>query len=127
MTASRTSPGSAGRRLDQWLWFARFAKSRSRAARLCVAGAVTVNGRQTRKANQIVRVGDVISVPQGPFRRTVQVVAFGARRGPAVEARLLYVEAAAPVPLTTKPAWVPLLAEEEALGGATQCDSPTAT
>ena len=30
----------AGRRLDQWLWFARFAKSRSLAARLCVAGAV---------------------------------------------------------------------------------------
>ena len=33
-------PERAKTRLDQWLWFARFVKSRSLAARLCAAGAV---------------------------------------------------------------------------------------
>jgi ribosome-associated heat shock protein Hsp15 len=101
------------RRLDRWLWFARFVKSRSLAARLIAAGAVTLNGVAVRKANQAVRVGDRVSVPQGGFRRTVRVVALGARRGPAAEARLLYQETAAPVRFVPPaPDWVPLLAEE---------------
>jgi ribosome-associated heat shock protein Hsp15 len=100
------------RRLDRWLWFARFVKSRALAARLIAAGAVTLNGVAVRKANQAVRVGDRIAVPQGGFRRTVRVVALGVRRGPAAEARLLYQETAAPVRLVP-PAqeWLPLLAE----------------
>ena len=103
------------RRLDQWLWFARFARSRSLAARLIAAGAVTLNGTAARKANQAVRVGDGVGVPQGGFRRTVRVAALGTRRGPASEARLLYDEIAAPVRLAPSAAdWVPLLADEPA-------------
>ena len=52
-------------RLDQWLWFARFVKSRSLAARLCAAGAVTVNGSPVKKANHPVRMGDVVVLPAG--------------------------------------------------------------
>lgn len=104
---------SEHRRLDQWLWFARFAKSRSLAARLIAAGVVLINDIAARKANQPVRVGDRIAVPQGGFRRTVRVVALGTRRGPFAEARLLYQEAAAPVRLVSPAAdWVPLLADE---------------
>jgi ribosome-associated heat shock protein Hsp15 len=99
--------------LDQWLWFARFAKSRSLASRLCAAGAVLVNGVPVRKANQTVRIGDAIAVPQGPLRRTVQVRALGERRGPATEARRLYEETAAPVRLSElTAAWAPLLLDE---------------
>lgn len=101
-------------RLDQWLWFARFVKSRSLAARLCAAGAVTVNGCQVKKANHLIRSGDVVIVPQGGWQRTVRVIALGIRRGPATEARLLYEEAAASVRLDDlTPAWVPLLAGED--------------
>ncbi len=101
------------RRLDRWLWFARFVKTRSLAARLIAAGAVTLNGVAARKANQAVRVGDRIVVPQGGFRRTVCVVALGTRRGPSAEARRLYQEAAAPVRLAPPtPDWVPLLLDE---------------
>jgi len=108
------SPAPASRRLDQWLWFARLAKSRSLAARLCAAGAVTINGVNIRKANHAVRIGDVIAVPQGPFRRTVRVRALGMRRGPTAEARLLYEETAAPVRLSElAAAWAPLLADDE--------------
>ncbi|HJU19946.1 MAG TPA: RNA-binding S4 domain-containing protein [Stellaceae bacterium] len=104
-------PVAAGhRRLDQWLWFARLVKSRSLAVRLIAAGAVTRNGAVVKKANQAVRIGDCLIVPQGRLRRTVHVLALGTRRGPFSEARLLYQETAAPVPSTAE--WVPLLADE---------------
>jgi ribosome-associated heat shock protein Hsp15 len=106
-------PESAKSRVDQWLWFARFAKSRSLAARLCAAGAVTLNGTAVAKANQMVRVGDVVTLPQGGWQRTVRVTALGVRRGPAAEARRLYEELApATRLLDLAPRWVPLLDDE---------------
>jgi len=110
--APRTATGAdrGKTRLDQWLWFARFAKTRSLAARLCTAGEVAINGATVKKPNQTVRVGDVVVVPQGGWRRAVRVLALGLRRGPAVEARTLYEEAALAAPLRdTAPDWVPLL------------------
>lgn len=101
-------------RLDQWLWFARFVKSRSLAARLCAAGAVTVNGSPVKKPNHPIRLGDIVVLPQGSWQHTVRVVALGIRRGPAPEARLLYEEAAASVRLADlAPAWMPLLGGDE--------------
>lgn len=108
--APQRAPERAKTRLDQWLWFARFAKSRSLAARLCAAGAVTLNGAAVTKPNRAVRVGDVVILPQGGWQRTVRVLALGVRRGPASEARLLYEEAAAALRLSVVPSdWVPLL------------------
>jgi ribosome-associated heat shock protein Hsp15 len=108
-------PERAKARLDQWLWFARFVKSRSLAARLCAAGAVAVNGSPARKANQSVRVGDVVVLPQGGRQLIVRVLALGSRRGPAAEARRLYEEAAAAARLRDiMPDWVPLLDADEA-------------
>jgi ribosome-associated heat shock protein Hsp15 len=98
------------RRIDLWLWYARFAKTRSLAARLCDAGAVAVNGDIVGKA-RMVRVGDAVSVPQGRLRRTVAIRALGERRGPAAEARLLYEETSPPEPLVEPAAWEPLLQE----------------
>ncbi len=116
MSEHHHTPARPCRRLDQWLWFARLVKSRSLAARLCAAGAVTVNGIAARKANHPVRIGDAVAAPRGAVRRTVQVSALGTRRGPATEARLLYQEAGDPVRLVEpKPAWTPLLED---------CDAP---
>ena len=105
----------SGRRLDQWLWFARLVKSRSRGARLCAAGAVAVNTVTVKKANHAVRIGDTIAVPQGAFRRTVRVMGLGARRGAPAEAQLLYQETALPVRLSElAQKWTPLLMDDEA-------------
>jgi ribosome-associated heat shock protein Hsp15 len=110
--APGTEPGKA--RLDQWLWFARLVKSRSLAARLCSAGAVTVNGAIVKKPNQAVRIGDTVMLPQGGWHRSVRVLAFGMRRGPAAEARTLYEEAAAARRLRDVAAdWEPLLDLDE--------------
>jgi len=99
-----------GRRLDQWLWFARLVKSRSRGARLCAAGAVSVNGMTVTKVNHILRTGESVTVRQGAFCRSVKVLGLGERRGPAAEACLLYEEIAPPVHQSKlTPAWAPLL------------------
>lgn len=103
----------SSRRLDQWLWFARFAKSRSLAARLCAAGAVAVNGVAVSKANHGVKAGDIVVVPQSGWQRTVRVVGLGTRRGPATEARALFEETAA-ARRAKLPEWEPLLFADEA-------------
>jgi len=65
------------------------------------------------KAAHLIRVGDVVVVPQGVLFRTVRVKALGSRRGPPMEAQLLYEEAAAPVSVSTgDPPWEPLLSSE---------------
>jgi ribosome-associated heat shock protein Hsp15 len=103
-----------GRRLDQWLWFARLVKSRSRAARLCIAGEVVVNQMTITKANYVVRVGDTIGVSQGGFYRKVRLLGLGCRRGPPAEARRLYEEIGAAARLGEfKPDWQPLLVDED--------------
>jgi ribosome-associated heat shock protein Hsp15 len=102
--------GPTTRRLDQWLWFARFAKSRSLAARLCTGGAVSVNGEKARKAGQAVRPGDLLGLRLGKSRRSIRILALGDRRGPAAEARGLYEEIA--VEERPVPEWQPLLSGE---------------
>ncbi len=82
---------SPGLRIDKWLWFARFAKSRSLAAAWVEAGEVLLNGQPARKASALVRVGDELDLPMGRrLRRRVRVLALGERRGPAPEAQGLY-------------------------------------
>ncbi len=49
-----------------------------------------VNRRVIRKAHHALKVGDVLTFPQGPRIRVVEVAVLGARRGPATEARTLY-------------------------------------
>jgi ribosome-associated heat shock protein Hsp15 len=86
------------RRLDKWLWFARFCKSRTLASKLCAAGKVRIGGEIVHKAHYLVRPGDVLTFPQGPHIRVVRVLQIGTRRGPATEARTLYEDLSPPVP-----------------------------
>ena len=108
------SPELTSRRLDQWLWFARLTKSRSLASRICTAGAIILNGVVVRKTRHLIRVGDIIVVPQGILSRTIRVKALGVRRGPAIEAQSLYEEAVASGGVSELDApWTPLLADNE--------------
>ncbi len=77
-------------RLDKWLWFARFFKSRTLASRFCASGRLRINGASVNKAHQGIRQGDVLTFPKGPHIRVVEVLGLGLRRGPASEARTLY-------------------------------------
>ncbi len=77
-------------RIDKWLWYARFLKSRTLAAALCGSGKLRLNSEPVRKSHQVLRVGDVLTFPLGPYIRVIRVEALGTRRGPAKEAQLLY-------------------------------------
>jgi ribosome-associated heat shock protein Hsp15 len=83
-------------RLDKWLWFARFFKSRSLASRQCDTQRIRINGRVAGKAHAPVRVGDVLTFPQANRIRVVRIEALATRRGPASEAATLYEDLAPP-------------------------------
>jgi len=90
-------------RLDKWLWYARFFKSRSDASRVCAAGRLRIGGTVINKAHHKVRPGDVITFPQARLIRVVKVLDLGTRRGPAPEARLLYEDLMPPNPASKLP------------------------
>ena len=77
-------------RIDKWLWFARFVKSRSLASKLVSDGRMRVNGAPTQKAHYAVKPGDVLTFPLGHHIRVIKVQHLGTRRGPATEAQTLY-------------------------------------
>ncbi|MCC0804970.1 RNA-binding S4 domain-containing protein [Methylobacterium sp. W2] len=77
-------------RLDKWLWFTRFARSRSLAASLVEDGFVRVNGTRTDNPAKGIGIGDVVTVAAAHVTAVVRVVDLGERRGPAPEARGLY-------------------------------------
>ena len=90
-------------RLDKWLWFARFFKTRTLAASRVAAGDVRVNAtRVTKRATTIVP-GDVLTFAIGDHIRVIEVAALGTRRGPASEAQALYIDRSAPRPLRETP------------------------
>ena len=85
-------------RLDKWLWFARFARTRSLAARLVSEGHVRVNGKRAEAPAKGVAVGDVVTVAAAHVTASVRVLDLGQRRGPAPEARGLYADLSGPGP-----------------------------
>ena len=87
---------TGAQRLDKWLWFARFFKSRSLAAKQCQDNKVRVNRIVASKPSHAVRPGDIVSFNQGTTVRVVKMLAPGSRRGPASEAQLLYEDLFAP-------------------------------
>lgn len=109
-------------RLDKWLWFARFLKSRTMAADLCADGRVRVSGRVVGKPSQTIKVGDVLTFPLGPHIRVIEVKALGARRGPATEAQTLYADLSPPQPRAKEARPPPVAAREPGAGRPTKAE-----
>jgi ribosome-associated heat shock protein Hsp15 len=83
-------------RIDRWLWYARFFKTRSLAADAVKGGHVRVNGQRAKPARD-VKVGDILTVVQGDVEREVAVARIPVRRGPAPEASTCYAESEASI------------------------------
>lgn len=77
-------------RLDRWLWFARFFKTRGLATKVVSGGHVRVNSKKVSKPSHAVGVDDTLTFLQGNRVRVVRLLAIGDRRGPAPEAQKLY-------------------------------------
>lgn len=79
-------------RIDKWLWYARFFKTRSLASKVVSGGHVRVNGAKIAKSSHAITAGDVLTFPQAKEIRVVRIEALGERRGPAPEAQTLYFD-----------------------------------
>ncbi len=80
-----------GLRLDRWLWFTRFYKTRTAASDAVQGGHVRINGEPARTATR-VRVGDRIRLVRQQLTWEIEVRDIPARRGPAREAQACYEE-----------------------------------
>ena len=78
-------------RLDKWLWAARFAKTRTAATELVLAGHVKVGGERVKPAREIA-TGDTLEIVRGTVRHVVVVTGLAERRGSAKVAATLYEE-----------------------------------
>jgi ribosome-associated heat shock protein Hsp15 len=81
-------------RLDKWLWFARFYKTRALAMQAVTGGKVKINGERVKPAHNLA-VGDRLSLSLPDDAMDLEVLTYPARRGPAAEAQACYAETAA--------------------------------
>ncbi len=81
---------SPKQRLDQWLFFARFFKSRTLAGKECGKKRLRIDGERIKKPNQQITASNIIEFKKGREDFIVRILALGKRRGPAPEAQLLY-------------------------------------
>ncbi|WP_284177515.1 S4 domain-containing protein [Rhabdaerophilum sp. SD176] len=77
-------------RLDRWIWFARFQRSREACADLVRAGRVRLNGRRVQKPGAAVAPGDILTLALPGRTIVIEVLALAGRRGDANDAARLY-------------------------------------
>ena len=78
-------------RIDRWLYYCRFYKSRSLASAAVSGGHVRINGERTTPGTRVKR-GDRIELLRDRLPFVLDVLAIPVRRGPATEARRCYEE-----------------------------------
>jgi ribosome-associated heat shock protein Hsp15 len=94
MSRQRREPEDAaqpGLRIDKWLWFARFFKSRSDATEAVAGGRVHIGGERVKPA-RLVHPGEQVTITRDEQRFDIVVDSIPVRRGPAPEARMHYTE-----------------------------------
>ncbi len=81
-------------RLDQWLWFARFYKTRTLAGKVVSNGDIRVtrgnNIVRVSKASYAIQPEDTLTFTKADQIRVIRILSLAKRRGPAPEAQSLY-------------------------------------
>lgn len=78
-------------RIDRWLFFCRFYKSRGLATAAVSGGHVRINGERATPGSR-VKCGDRVELVRNRLPYILNVTAIPSRRGPAAEARQCYEE-----------------------------------
>ena len=112
-------------RIDQWLWHARFFKTRTLASKFVTDGNVRITRDEetfrAEKSSAAVRPGDVLVFSRNDVLRIVEILQCAARRGPASEARTLYDDQSPPQPKKEEKSPQPF-AREKGAGRPTKKD-----
>ncbi len=85
------SRDGADHRLDKWLLYCRFYKTRPLATAAITGGKVHLNAERVKPAHR-VRVGDRLTVSLQGIVAEFEVLGLPRRRGPAAEAQKHYLE-----------------------------------
>lgn len=83
-------------RLDRWLWFTRFYKTRSAAAAAVQGGHIRHNGERARSSTKVA-IGDQVRLVRHQLTYELTVEDIPSRRGPAPEAQACYSESEASI------------------------------
>lgn len=90
-------------RIDKWLCFTRFAKTRTVAQERIEGGHVAVNGEKVLKSSRDIKIGDELEILCGMVRFFVRVTGFVEKRVGAPVARTLYENLREPERTTPPP------------------------
>ncbi len=89
-------------RIDKWLWYARFFKTRSLAGKAVTDGAVRLTRldqtQRVVRASFAIQPEDTLAFAKGKKLFIVRINLCATRRGPASEAQLLYEDLSPPPP-----------------------------
>ena len=94
---------SESQRIDKWLYFMRFAKTRTTAQELIEGGHVAVNGEKVLKCSRDIKIGDELEILRGTMRFFVRVTGFVEKRVGAPIAQTLYEQTKEPENLAPPP------------------------
>jgi ribosome-associated heat shock protein Hsp15 len=86
-----TSHSGEPLRVDRWLWYTRFFKTRALASAAVKGGHIRVSGTKARPGTK-VRIGDRVQIVRNQLLHEVEIVSIPLRRGPASEAQASYSE-----------------------------------
>ena len=90
-------------RIDKWLYFSRFAKTRTVAQELIEGGHVAVNDEKVLKCSRDIKIGDELEILRGTMRFFVRVTGFVEKRVGAPIAQTLYEQTKEPENLAPPP------------------------
>lgn len=109
-------------RLDKWLWFARFFKTRSLASKMCKAHKIRIDGQLISKASIAVRAGNILTFSRADQVVIIKIRAIGERRGPYSEACELYEDLSPPAEPKNRPFKGQVLTRDPGAGRPTKKD-----
>lgn len=85
------SPANESLRIDRWLFYCRFFKTRVLATAAVTGGHVKINGERTTPGSRVKR-GDRVDLIRARLPYSLEVIEIPSRRGPAAEAHDCYSE-----------------------------------
>lgn len=77
-------------RVDKWLWWARFYKTRSLSAKKISRGVVRLNSRRVRKPSAEIAIDDVLTLKHGEIIRVIKVISLEEGRKNYDKAKKMY-------------------------------------